>query len=567
MDPPKSRNIRTNRHAEARTHRAHAMRKKHFRERAFAKCTHILQAARQRYKMDPFESLLKAAQQIDSPNFNVKVVVEMKQQQRSTIRPTTLLSTPPRPSASSSSAAAATMPPPPPPPRVQLAHHNPTVNNNSSVLAMPSLYSPYAAPAQYFNYYAAAAGAAQSSGSFAAPPTLATAAAMMMTPPSSSSSSWPYYHLNPRFSGHSQEQFMVHPAPPAVGHLPHPATAAQPLCLFPSTTQAAAQGSCQGLANPPPMSAAAAAAAITSAFRPIAERPFLQGVNNMTFVSPEPKKSRSRRVTTADVAAAPAAFSELKPSAQDDAPPEEAAAAATTPATATTKMRLAVTPDAEVNKNNNEDAVDDEDDEEEEEFDAISTSTAWPVDENITLPALFDEEDKPFVNPTHYIIGSEILEPFVIPRYHDDSPTAAASASAASTSNSAHKKKNKQVVKKRKKKTNFRAGTIAFRCRFCKHSPYKNDSPLATIYPETVGGLYRANLRFQAGHLNKCENCPAAVKERLENAQRSGDRRPYEVQVGVRRYWISTAVRKGFRNVTVKGKERLGFAPPVLQEY
>ncbi|KAK1732336.1 hypothetical protein QTG54_016966 [Skeletonema marinoi] len=528
--------------------------------------------------MDPFESLLKAAQQIDSPNFNVKVVVEMKQQQRSlpsqttTIRPTQLLSTPPRPSASSS-AAAATMPPPPPPPRVQLAHHNP-ISNSSSVLAMPSLYSPYAAPTQYFNYYAAAAAAAQSLGSFG-PPTLATAA-MMMTPPSSSSpsSSWPYYHLNPRFSGHSQEQFVVPPAPPAVGHLPHPATvaAAQPLCLFPST-QAAAQQACQGMANPPPVAAAAAAAAITSAFRPIAERPFLPGANNMTFVSPEPKKSRrscsSRRVTTAAPAAtAPVAFLELKPSAQDDAPPEEeadAAAAATTPATATTKMRIAVTPDAEVN-NKNQDAADDEDDEEEEEeFDAISTSTAWPVDENITLPALFDNEDKPFVNLTHYIIGSEILEPFVIPRYHDDAPVAVAAAAAASAST--QKKKNKQV-KKRKKKINFRAGTIAFRCRFCKHSPDKSEAPLATIYPETVGGLYRANLRFQAGHLNKCENCPAEVKERLENAQRSGaDRRPYEVQVGVRRYWISTAARKGFRNVTVKGKERLGFAPPVLQEY
>ena len=507
--------------------------------------------------MDPFESLLKAAQQIDSPNFNVKVVVEMKQQQRQTTFRPTLLSTPPRPSASSSSAAAATMPPPPPPPRVQLAHHDPAINNSSSVLAMPSLYSPYAPSSQYFNYYAAAAAAAaaQSSESLLGPPTLA--AAMMMTPPSSSPSSWPYYHLNPRFSGHSQEQQFVVPPAPAVSHLPHPAAAAQPLRLFPST-QADAQASCQGVVNPPPVAVAAAAAA-TSAFRPIAERPSFQGgANNMTFVSPQPKKSRHSSTTTA----APAAFSELKPSAQDDAPPEKAAA--TTPATAIAKMRLAVTPDAEVN---NKDAADDEDDEEEEEeFDAVSTSTAWPVDENITLPALFDEEDKPFVNPTHYIIGSEILESFVIPRYRDDAPPPAAAASAAFTCKSARNKKNKQV-KKRKKKTNFRAGTIAFRCRFCTHSPYKNDAPLATIYPETLGGLYRANLRFQAGHLNKCENCPAEVKERLENAHRSGDRRPYEVQVGVRRYWISTAARKGFRNVTVKGKERLGFAPPVLQEY
>eukprot|EP00985_Skeletonema_marinoi_P020965 scaffold12616_cov199-Skeletonema_marinoi.AAC.1 len=117
---------------------------------------------------------------------------------------------------------------------------------------------------------AAAAAAAQSSESLLGPPTLA--AAMMMTPPSSSPSSWPYYHLNPRFSGHSQEQQFVVPPAPAVGHLPHPATAAaaQPLRLFPST-QAAAQASCQGVVNPPPVAAASAATSSEAFFMPIAE--------------------------------------------------------------------------------------------------------------------------------------------------------------------------------------------------------------------------------------------------------------------------------------------------------
>ena len=513
--------------------------------------------------MDSFESLLKAAQQIDSPNFNVKVVVELKQAEAST---------PPRPAASS---AIATMPPPPSPPRVQLAEHYDPVAS-SGVLSMPSLYSPCRAPAptlQYYNnYYVAPAPAAEQSspGSLYAPPTSALAAMMISSPSSAPSSSWPYYDLMPRFSGG------YHPHPVVGNH--SPAARAQPFCLFPAATTSSAQAhhaspqASQGLTNHTAAAAAAMAAAPTAPsdgfFRPIAEHP-RSATNKSAFVSPEPKKTRTRTqhqakrgnysscVSTA--AATSSGFLELKPSAEDDAPPVEED-------TADTKMRIVVTPDAEVN--NNDDDVDDED---------IATydESACPVDESTTLPALFDEEDIPYVNPAHYIIVTEILEPFVVPEYHEDASAAVAAAAASAsastrTSFSAVYKKSAKKARSRRplptrrpkamkdeiNKPNFRAGSVAFRCRFCKHSRRKDQYALATIYPQKIEGLYRANLRFQSDHLTVCRECPREIQERLKKARKSNDHRSYKVKNGgVRKYWIETAVRKGFREC----KRGIGF--------
>jgi len=396
------------------------------------------------------------------------------------------------------------------------------------------LFSPYAAPPvappQYYNYYnyAAATPTWSVSSAFAAP-TAAAASMMMMTAPMRTSSSWPYYHLNPRYSGHHGHEIMLPTTttaavPPAaaascVGH--HHLPVAQPLCLFPTTLAQASQG----VANH----------------------------------------------STAD--AAPIGFLELKPSANDDvAPPalpskevEEDAL----PASAPSKVRSAVTPDA---KANNDDDDDDYDYSDEESITTTTYATTRSVIEDTTsnLPTLFDKYDMPYISPTHYIIGSEILEAFVVPKYDDEDrkyDAAAVASTAASSlydandntktsSISAQKKKAKQV---KKKKSNFRAGSIAFRCRFCKHCPYKkNKAPLSTIYPESLEGLYRANLRFQANHLNSCEYFPDALKKRLEyEYHRHGIQ-----QVGVRAYWVECAERKGFRSVEVGGKKRLGFEAP-----
>ena len=463
---------------------------------------------------NPFESLLEAAQQIDSPNFNIKVVVEMKQQQ--TASPTMKISTP-RPSVSTS-ATAATMPPPPPPHQVQLV---PAVNNNG-LRSMPSLSSPCRArtPAPRslsFNYYDAAEAAVQSSGPFA-PPT-AVMAALTMTS-NSPSSSWPYYNLSPRFSS-GPGTLVVSPAA-AVGHISRPVSAQRPLCLFPgapadvfSSPQARVPQVSRGLVN---LGAPTASAIV----RPLST-----------------PKSRT-------------GFLETKLSAEDGAPPAATGMLkeeeAPTPTKAATKIRNVVTP------NTDTEVINDDDD---EECDVISTSaTSWPVDENITLPALFDEDDIPFVNPSHYIIGSEILEAFVVPKYHDDddAPAAATKSKGKAAKKTSAPKKHRRS----KKKIDFRAGSVAFRCRFCKNSPYKNGLPLATIYPQSLKGLYRANLRFQANHLKKCKYYPVKLKKRIENAQHN-DNRSSPAQGGVRKYWIKTAARKGFRKVIVNGQDMLGF--------
>eukprot|EP00574_Skeletonema_japonicum_P007117 CAMPEP_0201726212 /NCGR_PEP_ID=MMETSP0593-20130828/9322_1 /ASSEMBLY_ACC=CAM_ASM_000672 /TAXON_ID=267983 /ORGANISM="Skeletonema japonicum, Strain CCMP2506" /LENGTH=525 /DNA_ID=CAMNT_0048217683 /DNA_START=243 /DNA_END=1820 /DNA_ORIENTATION=+ len=522
--------------------------------------------------MDSFESLLKAAQQIDSPDFNVKVVVEMRQ--RSAM--TTPLSTPPR------ARPAATMPPPPSPPRVQLAsyHNPPFVSISSGVLSMPSLYSPHRAlaPLQYHNCYVARALAAEQSSSgplIYDPPTSALAAMMMTSPSSAPLSSWPYIDLSPRFSG-----YHAVPVVPtaAADDLSSAATSARPFCLFPAAAasspkahQLSPQAS-QGVANHYTVATAMTAAPTATSdgfFKPIAEYP-RSATNNTAFVSPEPKKSRagtghrgnrsnhSRCNTTA--AATSTGFLELKPSSKDSAPPQEQEESADT------KMRIVVTPATEVNNNN--DIVD--------EDNTTFIARPWPIDDdehiNMALPALFDEEDIPYVNPSHYIIGSEILEPFVVPKYQDDA-AAAVSTNTRTISSSVYKNKKggkkaknpTPVHKKSKNKMiNFRAGSIAFRCRFCKHSPHKDRYPLATIYPESIEGLYRANLRFQANHLRVCKECPRELKDCLRRARQNNDHRSFEVQGGVRKYWVETAARKGFRKVTVNGKGRIGFA---TQEY
>jgi hypothetical protein len=183
------------------------------------------------------------------------------------------------------------------------------------------------------------------------------------------------------------------------------------------------------------------------------------------------------------------------------------------------------------------------------------TIAATPAASILSLPTLFDEDDIPFVSPTHYILGTEVLEAFVVPEYddddivdHDNVIDAAPNAPTKS--------------KKAKKKSNFRAGSIAFRCRFCKHSPHKMQAPLSTIYPESLGGLYRANLRFQSNHLKKCQYFPQELKEMIGNIRRNGGGNGNHVhkEVKVKKYWIKSASRKGFRNV--EEKKGLTFSPP-----
>jgi hypothetical protein len=175
---------------------------------------------------------------------------------------------------------------------------------------------------------------------------------------------------------------------------------------------------------------------------------------------------------------------------------------------------------------------DDEDEDEDEE-----KSTTYVLPEDTPLPALFDEDDIPFINPSHYIIGTEILEAFVVKKYDVAAP----------------------LKKTQKMKPNFRAGSVAFRCRYCKHAQHKK--PNSTLYPESLGGLYRANLRFQSNHVSNCLLIPHWLRLKLHRTRRNSNvGRQRLDQIGIRDYWVETAARKGFKNA--EGKKRLTFSLP-----
>ncbi len=174
---------------------------------------------------------------------------------------------------------------------------------------------------------------------------------------------------------------------------------------------------------------------------------------------------------------------------------------------------------------------DDEDEDEEK-----STTAVLP--EDISLPALFDEDDIPFINPSHYIIGTDILEAFVVKQYDVAAP----------------------LKKTQKQKPNFRAGSVAFRCRYCKHAQHKKQ-PNAILYPESLGGLYRANLRFQSNHVSNCLLIPHWLRLKLHRTRRNSNvGRQRLDQIGIRDYWVVTAARKGFKNA--EGKKGLTFSLP-----
>ncbi len=173
---------------------------------------------------------------------------------------------------------------------------------------------------------------------------------------------------------------------------------------------------------------------------------------------------------------------------------------------------------------------DDEDEDEEK-------STASVLPEDISLPALFDEDDIPFINPSHYIIGTDILEAFVVKQHDVAAP----------------------LKKTQKLKPNFRAGSVAFRCRYCKYAQRKKQ-PNSTIYPESLGGLYRANLRFQSNHVSKCHFIPKWIRLKLHRVRRNSNGHQRLDHMGIRDYWVETAARKGFRNA--EGKKRLTFSLP-----
>jgi hypothetical protein len=175
---------------------------------------------------------------------------------------------------------------------------------------------------------------------------------------------------------------------------------------------------------------------------------------------------------------------------------------------------------------------------------AWSSSNAAAVPEETSVPAsLYADGDEDHINPIHNIIRRDILEVFV------EMPSSNFAAGADDVAGSG----NSKAVKA--KQSRF-AGRIGLRCRFCKHLPVGANANLATIYPETLEGIYRAcSVRFQKRHIGSCAFIPESIMSQLGAHAKEKSCR------GSKNYWVESALRKGFR--TSEDNKGIVFCPEI----
>lgn len=163
------------------------------------------------------------------------------------------------------------------------------------------------------------------------------------------------------------------------------------------------------------------------------------------------------------------------------------------------------------------------------------------IGKGVVPTSLYAEGDEDHINPTHNIIRRDILEVFV------EQPGPSSNTVQYDANGS-----NKRATKA--KHTRF-SGRVGLRCRFCKHLPVgSNNASLATIYPESLEGIYRAcSVRFQKRHVAICEYIPASIRTGLDNLIREKSCR------GSKNYWVESALRLGFR--TAENTKGIIFCP------
>lgn len=165
------------------------------------------------------------------------------------------------------------------------------------------------------------------------------------------------------------------------------------------------------------------------------------------------------------------------------------------------------------------------------------SSTISAVPEASDVPStLYKPGDEEQINPSHNILRRDILEVFVeAPRQKSDKTKKAGHRSDT---------RSNKAIKKSPRQSRF-AGRIGLRCRFCKHLPSDSRANLATIYPETLQGIYRAcNIRFAKRHVSSCQFIPASILAELDSLKEVNSR-------GSKSYWVESAKRIGLRDSEV----------------
>jgi hypothetical protein len=74
------------------------------------------------------------------------------------------------------------------------------------------------------------------------------------------------------------------------------------------------------------------------------------------------------------------------------------------------------------------------------------------------------------------------------------------------------------------------------------HLPQIERSKQSTISPQSIGHMYRANVRFMMNHVQHCKFIPACIKEYSPKQSKLAN------FSGVKQYWMESARKKGLRD-------------------
>ncbi|KAL3811620.1 hypothetical protein ACHAXA_006692 [Cyclostephanos tholiformis] len=86
------------------------------------------------------------------------------------------------------------------------------------------------------------------------------------------------------------------------------------------------------------------------------------------------------------------------------------------------------------------------------------------------------------------------------------------------------------------------SGKVFLQCTFCKHLPQNERSKQSTISPQSIGHMYRANVRFMMNHVKHCEFIPEYIKDYSPKQSKLAN------FCGVKQYWMESARNKGLRD-------------------
>jgi hypothetical protein len=131
---------------------------------------------------------------------------------------------------------------------------------------------------------------------------------------------------------------------------------------------------------------------------------------------------------------------------------------------------------------------------------------AAPWDENLATFTLFDPVDKGRLSDVHNIFRREVYEGIILPS-------------------------NERFM-----------GTVAIRCRFCKHCPEELRAPQSIVHPRSLEQMQRAHVRFHREHFRMCKFIPKDIKARVERAKANS-----HVKNNAD-YWVSSARDMGLDN-------------------